>query len=296
MPADLETKSVSLPTLPSLPPVSRKSSKSLGRAPSVNSGLIQTVDAGYRVMMYLQKGFRQYYNGGPIRVEPPVCGIYCKDFSHELHKAVAESNVSEIALLCSRGADPNQHCGPNRIPELFWATIQGNPLAVRALLESGADVNLDKGLMKASTLETAVAYGRPEILKICLDAGANPNHKMTYPWWTNFLLWRFKGGTTLHAASYLGNAQMVALLLEAGSDPQMRTNNGNTPVDCCECEDCLALLLQAGGNLRPVLTEDRLLAGTWPPLEKGLSPHRPDQSSPSGTTAKKKGRIDRENV
>ena len=126
----------------------------------------------------------------------------------------------------------------------------GHADIVRYLLDYGADVN-DTSQMEACYL------GNADMLTILLDHGADPNWKQPTT-----------GETQLHVAacrgSHSGTSECVWLLLEAGANPNVHTENrvdsetyggayvvGETPLHLAAAfgdEDMIHLLLEAGAD------------------------------------------------
>ena len=71
-------------------------------------------------------------------------------------------------------------------------------------------------------LQTAVEYGRTPIARLLIDHGANFHSSVEDSGY-------HKGGTPLHLASWLGNVEMVKLLLERGADTEVEAC-GETPL------------------------------------------------------------------
>ena len=122
------------------------------------------------------------------------------------------------------------------MPETFGHclvyAIYNSPLRfIRTLLELGADPNaaVDDGFPPliaalSCTREVAGANRRTdvdEILALLLDCGADPNQRGINDY------------TPLHMAVAAGNAIAVRILLEAGSNPELRTriDDGETPLE-----------------------------------------------------------------
>ncbi len=127
-----------------------------------------------------------------------------------------------VRRLLKLGADPNARCSAG-VTSLKLASAEPSPATheiVRLLLDAGAMVDLadDRGF---TPLHCAAGHGRvndraKDIAATLLAAGADPNARSHDPY----------GYTPLHEVS---TAAMVRLLLDAGADPSIRSNAGQTP-------------------------------------------------------------------
>ena len=152
-----------------------------------------------------------------VNFESPADG----QMSTPLYEATLLLNDGEgvpevVKLLVEKGADVNT------LLPLYVASSKGHTEVVQFLLEAGADPNADTALCSA-------AYGGHEkIVKLLIEAGANVNEvcRMTVPDASTPLIFAVRG---------LGNAaqkdKMVKMLLAAGADPTVRTNQNRTALD-----------------------------------------------------------------
>uniref|UniRef100_A0A1B6ECU5 Uncharacterized protein n=1 Tax=Clastoptera arizonana TaxID=38151 RepID=A0A1B6ECU5_9HEMI len=105
---------------------------------------------------------------------------------------------------------------------LHTACINGNLTLVQKLLDQGhpVDIRDHSGWLP---LHEACNFGHTEIVKLLLDKGAAINDRGTAT---------CGGMTPLLDAATCGNLSVMELLLERGASPLMRTNQGETVLDC----------------------------------------------------------------
>jgi ankyrin len=122
-----------------------------------------------------------------------------------------EDGVRVAQLLLDRGADVNTRHKDHQTP-LNIASYYGNVEIVRLLLYHGADVEAAWGDYGEKPLHR-VSYGKHRsqedgvrVAQLLLDRGADVNTR------------RKDHQTPLHVASYIGNVEIVRLLLKHGAD------------------------------------------------------------------------------
>ncbi|KAM8972069.1 LOW QUALITY PROTEIN: cortactin-binding protein 2 [Pelodytes ibericus] len=152
-----------------------------------------------------------------------------------LHQAAAQGNVTLLSMLLNEeGLDLNNLCKDGH-SALYSAAANGHSDCVKLLLTSGAQVNatVSNGF---TALCTAAAQGHSKCAEILIAFNADINH--------------VDGGQTpLYLACKNGNSEIVKLLLEAGADQSIKTNDGWTPIHAavdCGNVDCLKYLMDCG--------------------------------------------------
>ncbi len=146
--------------------------------------------------------------------------------------AALTKQLSLVQMLLKFKADPNDSQTDGRVP-LFW--VLDKPEIVKALLDAGADADArDKteyfnqirfGINtsvtpKPTLLQKAVQQNQPASVALLLQHGANPNASDT------------QGNTALHYAAFeLVDEKVFLSLLDAKADPNVRNEDGKTPLD-----------------------------------------------------------------
>jgi ankyrin repeat protein len=168
--------------------------------------------------------------------------------SGNLLEVAGQTSASMTALLIRAGADPSAR-GPSGETPLIWSAHHARPDVVELLLNVGADVTI-RGANGWTPLHAAIAGGSAECVRVLLKAGFDPEaiaDEDQRPAMTltsssaPALRARLSTGvnltdgdsyawTALHWAAYLGLADCVKLLLDAGSNPSAISNKtGETP-------------------------------------------------------------------
>jgi uncharacterized protein len=162
--------------------------------------------------------------------------------------AVVKGDAPSIKTLLAAGADPN-HALPNGNTPLMVAVSRQRTLAAMALLEGGANPAARDGLMKNTPLHLAAQAGDVIVAKALLERKADPNARTAR---TVAAPGRgggggFRGGasgeqTPLMLAAASDHEDVMRVLVAAGADPLLRTQDGKN----------LVMVAAGGGKINTV--------------------------------------------
>lgn len=156
---------------------------------------------------------------------------------------IEAEDVRAIGLFLKAGFDPKTKNDQGRMA-LLEAVEGRHPESVKALLAGGAkpkDVDDDPQADNSTTLVMkAVDSGDAGVVRQIVEAGGNVNKFTTYRM------------TALMSAAYLGNAEMVQILLKAGANPNAKATTA-IPMALYSAAmqghvDVVKLLLKAGAK------------------------------------------------
>lgn len=159
-----------------------------------------------------------------------------------LHFCAIKGSKELISFLIKKGIPVDGKTIQNRTP-LHFAVMGGNLDGVNVLIQEGADVNFfgpDEGNDYWHPLTAAARDGNIEILQALIKAGAAVNFKQ-----------KKTQLTPLHVAALKGYGKVVALLLDAGAEPNPLDSFQKTPLYyACKYSHKTAAkaLLNKGGN------------------------------------------------
>jgi len=169
---------------------------------------------------------------GPIKMTVPICGIFCRGYSHELSDAIHDDDPQAVRRIVRLGADPNQTHGIEQAPAIVFASRYGKANALKALLECGADI-AKLTAFGNHALTIAVLFGRPEVIRVLTNHGTDPDRVAKCPSFLRFFGKRFYQNRPLHMASSFNEyLPSVKALLEAKADPRLKNGEGKTPLEC----------------------------------------------------------------
>ena len=179
--------------------------------------------------------------------------------------AAQQDDVESARILIDAGANPNEvrPKSGNSYTPLIIASAMGNAKVAELLLDKGADPNaIDaRGYTSLHLAVRDSDYGLDlagkdnvvKIVKSLLAHGANPNHQLKLARNVGTLNEvSLQGATPLVLAAEVNNIGAIKVLLEAGADPRIPTEQGTT-----------ALMLSAGGGTdiqRARAPEERAMA------------------------------------
>lgn len=206
-----------------------------------------------------------------------AAGADVNQFSTDEHPplvvATNHEDTSMLQLLLENGAQPNS-CSDFKVSALVNAASDGKLDMVCLLLNAGADPNYAPDC-SYSALMAAVCWGNNEVAERLIQAGANPHSleilcndsalinaaEGNNLQGVNILLSckvdvnhvNYDGETALTYAVYNGNREMVAVLLQAGANPNIAECLLGTPASIA-LEDkafhIVELLIKADGRFR----------------------------------------------
>jgi ankyrin repeat protein len=120
---------------------------------------------------------------------------------------------------------------------LHLASFYRHKELVEVLLERGATVSVaSKNQMGNHPLHAAAAGGSRDIVALLLEKGASVNAVQQGGW------------TALHSAAQGADVEMVKMLLANGANPDVRADNGQSPIDLAMgkgAQDVVDILMQA---------------------------------------------------
>jgi len=148
-----------------------------------------------------------------------------------------DENVSTVEILINAGANVNDVFSKSGLTPLMLSSIGGFEKITELLLNHGADPTA-KDNSGNSVLHHAVINPNINIIKDLLAHGSNPNEQLVTKK-SDYNMSR-NGITPFLAAVEANNYEGVLLLLGAGADPFLTTEQGTT-----------ALMLSAGASVNP---------------------------------------------
>jgi ankyrin repeat protein len=131
-----------------------------------------------------------------------------------VHSAARRGNLDFLKELAAAGLPVN--CGPDQwgTTPLIGAAQRGHTQVVTFLLDNGADPN-ETSPDGETPLTQAAGMGNRDVIRILLDKGADPKYN-------------HNGFNALAASFWHPNVEVVRMLLAAGADATIRSDNGTT--------------------------------------------------------------------
>jgi len=193
-----------------------------------------------------------------------------------LHLAAEAGHLDCVNVLLRRGFDVNRRDRFDRATALHWAAQDGRLAVVKRLLDAGADIDGagDEHAVGVIGWATCFRHVRREVADLLLARGAKPTIFSAIalgradlvrrlvaeePDQLSRRMSRFEHRRTpLHFAVFKGQAEVVALLLELGADPNATDDLGKAP------------LTDASARTDDIIVE-RLVAAGADPAERGIN-------------------------
>ena len=208
--------------------------------------------------------------------------------------AAQQGNVDVARLLLAAGASVEESApegigGDTNARVLFKEGTDASALMVaidsgqaamaRFLVERGADPNHDGA--GRTPLHSAVQHELPELVAALLAAGADPNARLVKPLplvsrriqQDNGLTPTTAGATPFHLAASFGDVESMRILVEAGADPFLTTDDGTTALMVAAGADYVEGADKYGRRSYPAYyqtLQERALEATKLCLELGL--------------------------
>jgi len=132
-----------------------------------------------------------------------------------LSQACTNGSAGLVRLLLKSGANPNLAIATGETP-LMTCAKTGNADAVRLLVEYGAAVNATEPVQNQTALMWAAAERHANVVSDLIAAHAN------------LKLHTKQGFTAMHFAARVGDLESVKLLLAAGVDVNLKTDEGGS--------------------------------------------------------------------
>lgn len=190
-------------------------------------------------------------------------------YRHKIHDWVHEKRKQvSLARQDSHRRNPDIE-NEKGYTGLHWAAFENDAGLAKDLLKSGVDPNVVNEVEGMVTpLHVAAFWGSIEVMKVLLDAGADVNATDEYDCTP---LLKANGrlretvrlliahgccvntsqvtlATPLHRSARLGDAQVIADLLEAGADVHARDNDGRAPLHFATTSAVVDVLLNHGAD------------------------------------------------
>ena len=127
-----------------------------------------------------------------------------------LSQACTNANAAFVDRLLSAGANPNTPIATGETP-LMTCAGSGSAEAVRMLVARGADVNARETSQNQTALMWAVAERHADVVKLLIEQGADLQARTK------------RGFSALHFAARAGDIESAQLLLDAGTDINIRS-------------------------------------------------------------------------
>jgi ankyrin repeat protein len=193
--------------------------------------------------------------------------VYAEGKQSELIAAAAGNDLKQVEALLKLGVNPNARVDQWGENALMHAVLHGNIDMTRVLLEAGADPNL-KG-RGFTPLGMAALRGQTRIVRMLLKAGADVDLKSSdsntpiiaaaimhrtdvvrelLAYQPDMTIWNREGRVSLGIAVQNADRDIVVMMLEAGTDPNLMDRNGNRPLFWAGAHHDLGVMLVKRGG------------------------------------------------
>jgi ankyrin repeat protein len=193
--------------------------------------------------------------------------VYAEGKQSELIAAAAANDLKQVEALLKMGVNPNARVDQWGENALMHAVLHGNIVMTRVLLDAGADPD-EKG-RGFTPLGMAALRGHTRIVHLLLKAGANVDLKSSdsntpiiaatimhrtdvvrelLAYQPDMEIWNREGRVSLGIAVQNADRDIVVMLLEAGTDPNLMDRNGNRPLFWASAHRDLAVMLVSKGG------------------------------------------------
>lgn len=203
----------------------------LGEGVDVNA----TDDSGYPALQLAAKGGHMEMCQMLIHEAGATIHAKKRDGYPSFYFAAEFGHLDICQLLINAGADINYiySIGEYRETALPWAVERGKIGVCKLLIDAGTDVNATNsdGL---TSLYLAASLSREDICEVLIKGGADANQKC-------------QGDYALHKSMINKSITLCRLLLDAGADPSLKNELGNTALVYAKlyrCTEIVALLEQ----------------------------------------------------
>lgn len=173
-----------------------------------------------------------------LKLDWPTTEYISSMFELDLVQAEVTAGRAEIAAMLEGGEGGGD----------IWAPLlAGDISALRAAIQAGADVSA-LGADGSPPLVLAATNSNPEFAAAILAAGGDVNMPSTS-----------NGATALHAAAFLGHAEVARLLLDKGADKDAMSNDGMTAMQMTDLDWPTTEYI--AGMLEIAVEEEAVMAG-----------------------------------
>jgi ankyrin repeat protein len=159
--------------------------------------------------------------------------LYDLDGSDPLTLAAKEGKVEVVKQLLALNVSPNIEAADGYSPLLAALNLDHLEIAA-ALLKAGADPN-NFAYYWDFPLTEAVESRTPGATELLLKYGAKIN-----------AIDQVTGQTALHAAVMYRNYEAIQLLLASGANPKIKDEDGKTPIEEVDHDECISHLFSGG--------------------------------------------------